>query len=53
MRRARERRTFGGASPTRPRKTRAEPSGLMSGSNTLNAIRKAFQTGKRILLDES
>jgi hypothetical protein len=49
MRRASERRSLGGASPTRPRKTSAEPSGLISGRSTLNAMRKAFQTGKRVL----
>src|ERR1039458_7642545 len=49
MRQASERRTFAGASPTSPRKTSAEPRGLISGSSTLKATRKTFQTGKRAL----
>lgn len=44
MRRAREWYTAAGASPTRPRNTSAEPSGLMSGSRTLNARKDADQS---------
>src|SRR5580693_6163790 len=48
--RASERKTCGGASPTSPRKTSADPSGLISGKRTLKAIRKEFQINKNVLL---
>jgi hypothetical protein len=35
-----------GASPTSPRKTNADPSGLIRGRSTLKAIRKEFQRDK-------
>ena len=42
--RASERYVSAGASPTRPRKTSAVPSGLMSGSSALNAMRNDSQS---------
>ena len=49
--RARERYTLTGASPTRPNSTRADPSGLISGSSALKAIKNGFKSDRRILLD--
>jgi hypothetical protein len=47
--RASERKTFGGASPASPRKTKADPRGLISGKSTLKAIRKECQSDKSVL----
>lgn len=44
--RASDRNTFGSSSPTSPRNTRDEPTGLISGKSTLNAIRNEVQSDK-------
>jgi hypothetical protein len=47
--RARWRYTGAGASPTRPKKTRAEPSGLISGRSALKAIRNEWKRDRVVL----
>ncbi len=51
MRRASDLKTAGGASPTSPRKMRADPTGLMIGSSALKARRNVVQrsTGENLL----
>jgi hypothetical protein len=49
IRRDKERYNFGGASEANPRKTRADPSGLISGRSTLKDIRNEFQRVKIFL----